>query len=63
MTTTTPDSQTEIQNRALSTLVAAIRLAQSKGAFTMEESAAILEAIRTFERPAVDAQAAATTTA
>lgn len=52
MTPTMPDQkQIETQNRALATLVAAARLAQSKGAFTLEESTAILEAIRVFEQP------------
>lgn len=51
MTPTPDQKQIETQNRALSTLVAAARLAQSKGAFTLEESTAILEAIRVFEQP------------
>lgn len=57
MTPTPDQKQIETQNRALSTLVAAARLAQSKGAFTLEESTAILEAIRVFEQPPPGAQA------
>jgi hypothetical protein len=49
----------EVQNKALNSLVAAVRLAQSRGAFTLEEAAQILEFIKVFAPPAEAAQAAA----
>ena len=41
----------EAQNRALNTLVAAARIGQAKGAYSLEEATAILEAIKVFEQP------------
>lgn len=48
----------EKQNRALNILVEAARLAQSRGAYTLEQAALVAEAIAVF-RPADQAQAAA----
>jgi hypothetical protein len=44
----------EKQNRALNILVEAARLAQSRGAFTLEQAALVAEAIAVF-RPAEQA--------
>jgi hypothetical protein len=49
----------EKQNRALNVLVEAARLAQARGAFTLEQASLIAEAISVFrpaqEQPASDA--------
>lgn len=47
----------EKQNKALNILVEAARLAQARGAFTLEQAALVAEAIAVF-RPADQAQAA-----
>lgn len=51
----------EKQNRALNILVEAARLAQARGAFTLEQAALVAEAITVF-RPADQGQAAAPAT-
>lgn len=43
------DPKVEAQVRALNTLVQGVRVAQAKGAYTLEESASLLAAIKTFE--------------
>lgn len=48
----------EKQNKALNVLVEAARLAQARGAFTLEQAALVAEAIAVF-RPADQAQAPA----
>ena len=45
----------EKQNRALNILVEAARLAQARGAFTLEQAALVADAIAVF-RPAEQAQ-------
>lgn len=40
----------EKQNRALNVLVEAARLAQARGAFTLEQAALVAEAISVFKR-------------
>lgn len=52
----------EKQNRALNILVEAARLAQARGAFTLEQAALVADAITVF-RPADQGQAAVPTTA
>jgi len=47
----------ERQNRALNILVEAARLAQARGAYTLEQAALVAEAIAVF-RPADQGQAA-----
>lgn len=49
----------EKQNRALNILVEAARLAQARGAFTLEQAALVADAIAVF-RPAEQAQSVAT---
>lgn len=41
----------EKQNRALNVLVEAARLAQSRGAFTLEQASLVAEAIAVFKQP------------
>jgi hypothetical protein len=41
----------EKQNRALNVLVEAARLAQARGAFTLEQAALVAEAIAVFRPP------------
>lgn len=48
----------EKQNRALNVLVEAARLAQARGAFTLEQAALVADAIAVF-RPADQGQAGA----
>lgn len=48
----------EKQNKALNILVEAARLAQTRGAFTLEQAALVLEAIAVF-KPADQGQATA----
>lgn len=43
------DPKMEEQNKALNVLVAGVRLAQSRGSFTLEQSADLLAAIKIFE--------------
>lgn len=52
----------EKQNRALNVLVEAARLAQARGAFTLEQAALVAEAIAVF-RPPTDQTAAASSPA
>jgi hypothetical protein len=51
----------EKQNRALNVLVEAARLAQARGAFTLEQAALVADAIAVF-RPAEQSQAPAAAT-
>lgn len=44
-------------NKALTILIEAVTLAQSKGAFTLQESALVLEAVNTFKAPATPEEA------
>lgn len=41
----------ERQNKALNILVEAARLAQSRGAFTLEQASLVAEAIAVFKQP------------
>lgn len=41
----------EKQNKALNVLVEAARLAQSRGAFTLEQASLVAEAIAVFRQP------------
>jgi hypothetical protein len=48
----------EKQNKALNVLVEAARLAQARGAFTLEQASLVAEAIAVFKQP--EAQASGT---
>lgn len=41
------------QEQALSVLVQAVKIAQSKGAFTLEDAEVIAKAVKVFEKPTV----------
>lgn len=50
-------SQTLTQEQALSVLIQGARVAQSKGAFTLEDAKVVAEAIAVFTPPQTDAEA------
>jgi len=50
-------NQVTTQDQAINVLIQAVRIGQSKGAFTIEDAAVIDQAIKLFVKPAPEATA------